>query len=94
MFLLNSRTLLPLLFICLLNRYYKMQKFKWFTSWRSKARKLKGTFYISIEKGVARAMGLQKGERLYAYRGEDDKERPVMMVYLDKKDMYGQVEDE
>lgn len=71
-----------------------MQKFKWFTGWKSKARKLKGTFYISIEKGVARARGLQKGERLYAYRGEDKNGRPVMLVYLDRKDMYGRVEDD
>jgi hypothetical protein len=71
-----------------------MQKFKWFTSWIAKARKLKGTFYISIEKGVARALGLEKGERLYAYRGEDRDGRPVMLVYLDKKDMYGKVENE
>ena len=70
-----------------------MQKFKWFTGWKSKARKLKGTFYISIEKGVVRALGLQKGEHLYAYRGEDLEGRPVMMVYLDKKDAYGRVED-
>ena len=71
-----------------------MKTFKWFTGWKSKARKLKGTFYISIEKGVARAMGLLKGERLYAYRGEDKGGRPVMLVYLDKKDMYGNIEED
>ena len=69
-----------------------MKKFKWFTGWVAKARKLKGTFYISIDKGVTRAVRLEKGDRLYAYRGEDENERPVMIVYLDLKNRFGEVE--
>lgn len=67
--------------------------FRWYTGWIAKVRKLKGTFYFSIDKGVARATHLEKGEKLYAYSGYNG-DRPVMLVYLDKKNMVGKVEND
>ena len=53
--------------------------------WRSKVSKKRSTFSISINKLVATGCGLEKGMSLSCYLGNDERDRPIMIVYLDGK---------
>lgn len=48
----------------------------------------RATFSISINKLVAVGSGLEKGQVLYCYLAEDEERRPIIIVYLDRKNMY------
>ena len=54
--------------------------------WKSKITQKRATFSISINKLVATGCGLKRGEELYCYLAEDNKKRPIIVVYLDKKE--------
>ncbi len=53
--------------------------------WKSKITQKRSTFSISINKLVVIGCNLEKGEVLYSYLGEDEKNRPIMVTYLDGK---------
>jgi len=55
--------------------------------WTSKIAKKRSTISISINKLVAIGCNLKKGETLYCYIAKDKKDRPLMIVYLDGKDL-------
>lgn len=54
--------------------------------WRSKVSQKRATFSISINKLVVIGSCLKKGQVLYSYLGEDDKNRSVIITYLDGKE--------
>lgn len=54
--------------------------------WKSKITQKRATFSISINKLVATGCGLEKGQILYCYLGEDYDKRPIMIAYLDGKE--------
>ena len=53
--------------------------------WKTNLQQKRGTSKITISKPVAIGAGLEKGQELYCYLGKDRKERPIMVVYLDRK---------
>lgn len=53
--------------------------------WKSKIALKRATYSISINKLVAEGNCLEKGRELYCYLGEDDKQRKIVIVYLDGK---------
>lgn len=53
--------------------------------WKSKIILKRLTVYISINKLVVEGCDLKKGEELYSYLAEDEKERKIIIVYLDGK---------
>ncbi|MEK6894798.1 MAG: hypothetical protein AABX10_05020 [Nanoarchaeota archaeon] len=53
--------------------------------WKSKVMLKRSTYSISINKMVADGNCLEKGEDLYCYLAEDEKERKCIIVYLDGK---------
>ncbi len=53
--------------------------------WKSKVSQKRATLSISINKLVAEGCLLERGQALYSYLAEDDKKRPVIVVYLDGK---------
>lgn len=54
--------------------------------WRSRISQKRSTFSISISKMVAVGCCLDKGQTLCCYLARDEKERPVMVVYLDGRE--------
>jgi len=65
---------------------------KWHVGWIPRVAKTKGTFSVYIDKRFARSFCLKMGMKLHAYGGFIH-DRPVMMVFLDGKNMEGEVED-
>ena len=55
--------------------------------WKSKVSLKRATFSISINKLVAEGCGLEKGQELYSYLAEDEKDRKIIVTYLDGKKM-------
>ncbi len=53
--------------------------------WKSKVTLKRATYSISINKLVAEGNCLEKGQELYCYLTEDEKKRPIIVVYLDGK---------
>jgi len=53
--------------------------------WKSRIMLKKATYSISINKLVAEGNCLQKGEDLYCYLVEDEKNRKCIIVHLDGK---------
>lgn len=53
--------------------------------WKSKVSLKRATYSISINKLVADGNCLEKGKELSCYLAEDDKQRKIMIVYLDGK---------
>ena len=53
--------------------------------WKSKIVQKRATFSITISKLVAIGCNLRKGQELYCYLAEDNKQRPIMITYLDGK---------
>ena len=53
--------------------------------WKSKVSLKRATYSISINKLVAEGNCLEKGEDLNCYLAEDDKQRKIVVVYLDGK---------
>jgi hypothetical protein len=53
--------------------------------WKSKIILKRSTYYISINKLVADGCCIEKGQKLYCYLADDEKKRPVIIVYLDGK---------
>ena len=53
--------------------------------WKSKIIMKRATAYISINKLVVDGCCLEKGQVLYSYLAEDEKERKIIITYLDGK---------
>jgi hypothetical protein len=53
--------------------------------WKTRISLKRATYSISINKLVADGNCLEKGEELYSYIAEDEKERKIMITYLDGK---------
>ena len=53
--------------------------------WKSKVTQKRATFSISINKLVATGSNLERGKTLYSYLAEDNKKRPIIIIYLDGK---------
>lgn len=53
--------------------------------WKSKVLLKRATLYISINKLVAEGCFLEKGMALYSYLAEDEKNRKIIVIYLDEK---------
>lgn len=53
--------------------------------WKSKIAQKRVTLSISINKLVAIGCGLEKGKSIYCYVANDEKNRPLMIAYLDGK---------
>ena len=53
--------------------------------WKSKIILKRATAYISINKMVVDGCCLEKGEELFSYLAEDEKERKIIITYLDGK---------
>jgi hypothetical protein len=65
----------------------KSLKFSTMFGWRSRLQQRKGTYYIALDKKIIRGLALNRGDSLLAYLGEDERERPLIVVFLDKKDV-------
>jgi hypothetical protein len=68
----------------------KSLKFSTMFGWRSHLQLRKGTYYIALDKKIVRGLALNRGDLMLAYLGEDEKERPLIVVFLDKKDRNGE----
>ena len=53
--------------------------------WKSRIIFKRATAYISINKLVVEGCNLEKGKELYSYLAEDEKERRIVITYLDGK---------
>lgn len=53
--------------------------------WKTKISLKRATYSISINKLIADGNCLEKGEELHSYIAEDEKERKVIITYLDGK---------
>ena len=53
--------------------------------WKTKISLKRATYSISINKLIAEGNCLQKGEELHSYIAEDEKERKIIITYLDGK---------
>ena len=53
--------------------------------WKTKVSSKRATYSISINKLVADGNCLEKGDMLYSYLTEDEKERKIVLIYLDGK---------
>ncbi|MBI2671379.1 hypothetical protein HYX16_00425 [Candidatus Woesearchaeota archaeon] len=53
--------------------------------WKSKVTQKRATLSISINKIVATGSCLAKGQTLYSYLAKDEKNRPIILIYLDGK---------
>jgi hypothetical protein len=53
--------------------------------WKTKISLKRATYSISINKLIAEGNCLEKGEELHSYIAEDEKERKIMITYLDGK---------
>ena len=51
--------------------------------WKSKVLLKRATFYMSINKLVVDGCCIEKGEELHSYLAEDEKDRKIIVVYLD-----------
>jgi hypothetical protein len=68
------------------NIKFKVKKFLG-VGWKSKISLKRATFSISINKLVAEGCCLEKGQELYSYLAEDEKDRKMIVTYLDGKKM-------
>lgn len=69
----------------------KQHEIIWAASWKVRPWKKRNTFYVFINRLFARAQHLDNQSPVYVYGGYENG-RPVMLVYLDKKNMIGKVE--
>jgi|GEM_PF-2770569 len=53
--------------------------------WKTKISLKRATYSISINKLIAEGNCLEKGEELHSYIAEDEKERKIIVTYLDGK---------
>ncbi|MBU2503965.1 MAG: hypothetical protein KJ879_02840 [Nanoarchaeota archaeon] len=53
--------------------------------WKSKIIFKRATAYISINKLIVEGCNLEKGKELYSYLAEDEKNRKIIITYLDGK---------
>lgn len=53
--------------------------------WKSKVSLKRATFSISVNKLIAEGCCLEKGQEIYSYLAEDDKNRKIIVIYLDGK---------
>ncbi len=53
--------------------------------WKSRIIFKRATAYISINKLVVEGCDLEKGKDLYSYLAEDEKQRKIIITYLDGK---------
>jgi hypothetical protein len=64
----------------------KNKKYKFLgMGWKSKILLKRKTAYISINKLISQGCNLEKGKEIYSYLAEDEKERKVIIVYLNGK---------
>jgi len=76
----------------------KSPQFIWAASWKTKPTKIRNSFFVVIDRTFARAQHLDNLSPVYAYggfevrNGDYENRRPVVLIYLDKKNMVGKVE--
>ena len=56
-----------------------------FFGWKTNLQVKRGSSKITISKPVAVGAGLEKGQILYCYLARDTDDRPIVVVYLDRK---------
>jgi len=71
----------------------EIENCEWLEDYESFIRTRKATFYISIERRIARRFGFKHGDSIYYYRGIDERRRPLVKIYMDKKDVFGEIEN-
>jgi len=71
----------------------EVESCEWLDEYEGHIRTRKATFYLSIEKRIVRRFGFKHGDSIYYYRGIDEKRRPLVKIYLDKKDVFGEMEN-
>ena len=54
--------------------------------WKSKITQKRATFSISISKLVVIGCCIKKGQTLFSYLDKDDKDRSIIITYLDNKE--------
>ena len=69
----------------------KSHSILWVMSWRTKPKKVRSSLYLLVDRKFARAQHLDNLEPVYCYGGYENG-RPVLLVYLDKKNMIGKIE--
>lgn len=72
----------------------KKCKFLWVMGEKAKIKKRNGSYYLVMDKKLALGRHLDKGGKLYAYGGYTASGRPVVLMYLDKKNMINKVEQD
>ncbi|MGC8885344.1 MAG: hypothetical protein ACP5IJ_01925 [Candidatus Nanoarchaeia archaeon] len=67
-----------------------------FLGWKTKLVKRGHTYYVAVDKRVLRALLLVDSDcfKVYSYFGLDEKQRPVVIVFLDSKNFAGNEEKE
>jgi len=60
--------------------------------WKSRVQLKRVTYYFSLNKNVVRGLNISKGDVLFSYLGEDASGRPIVITFLDKKDIKGEEE--
>jgi hypothetical protein len=53
--------------------------------WQSKVQYNKGTFFVSVNKNIARGLGLSKGDILKSYLAKDSNDKLVIVSVLEKE---------
>jgi len=53
--------------------------------WQSKVQYNKGTFFVSVNKNIARGLGLSKGDILKSYLAKDSDDKLVIVSVLEAK---------
>jgi hypothetical protein len=53
--------------------------------WQSKVQYNKGTFFVSVNKNIARGLGLSKGDILKSYLAKDSDDKLVIVSVLEKE---------
>ena len=56
--------------------------------WKSKIIFKRATAYISINKLIVEGCNLKKGKTLFSYLAEDEKNRKIIVTYLDGKNRH------
>jgi len=56
--------------------------------WKSRVQLKRVTYYFSLNRNVVRGLNISKGDVLFSYLGEDAEGRPIVITFLDKKDLH------
>jgi hypothetical protein len=64
-----------------------------FLGWKTKLVKKRCSYYVVIDKRVLRTTLIAPGTHIYSYFGYDDAGRPIMVTFLDAKNLRGEIEN-